>query len=1059
MLLYLAFACSGAAALVYEITWTRLLTLFMGHTVAAASMVLAAFMGGLAVGAALAGRVSARLDRAAALRAYAFVELAIAGFAAALPFELDLLEPILASAYADGDGGAGFALTRIACALLVVTVPAIAMGATLPLVIRWQAGSAARAGRDAGLVYAANTIGAAAGAVLTGFVLLPALGMRNTTAVGIALNVVSAGLAWRLAHTSRVEGRGARSEQVVPVPRGPKPRRSRLEPKQPSPLAPRPSPLTAVLALAVSGCVSLILQVAWTRILALVLGPTTFAFSAMVATFITGIALGALLGGWASRTRATPWLLAACLLASGLAAAGAASWAPTVPLIVAEAVAAPDASFATVVRLQSALIAALMLPMTLAFGAAFPLAVAVAAHDEEAVSRDVAHVYTANTAGAIVGALAGGFVLVPWFGLQNTVRIAAALACAGFAAVGLMQAGRRAALVFAVMAMTAVGLVTLILMPPWSREILSSGAYKYAPYMEGPHREALLRAGRLLYYQEGAAATVSVRETTGSRSLAIDGKVDASNGGDMLTQRLLAHLPLLLHPAPRDVGIIGLGSGVTLGSALRHPIQRADILEISPEVVAASRFFERENHAALADRRTRLIVGDGRSHLALTRRQYDVIISEPSNPWMAGVASLFTREFFEAAKARLAAGGVMCQWAHAYDISDDDLRSIVATFGAVFPHASLWLAGEADVLLIGSLEPIERKLTSVREAWSRAGVAPDLADVGVRTVDTLLTLLAAEGETLKDYAKHAVVQNDDRMRLEFSGPRSIYGKSTHDNAATLRQLAAGAPMPAIVRAAWKASTTPADRGAMHLRVGAFRAAFDDFERALRQNASDAEAADGLLRAAAGARRLEDAERILADLLSRNRANVPAATALSRLIAARGDFPAAAETLRPLFAQPNPDLRAIDQLASIFADAGDAESLGAVVRDLERVAPDSEQALYYAATRHFMANQLPEAIATAERLRARNGRHARCLNLLGAAYATLGRSDAARQAFAASIDADPRDPGAYVNLGTFELQAGRAIEAEKYFAEALTLDPTSAPAQHGLTQAEAALRRQ
>jgi spermidine synthase len=562
-----------------------------------------------------------------------------------------------------------------------------------------------------------------------------------------------------------------------------------------------------------------------------------------------------------------------------------------------------------------------------------------------------------------------------------------------------------------------------------------------------------------LYYQEGAAATVSVRETTGSRSLAIDGKVDASNGGDMLTQRLLAHLPLLLHQAPREVAIIGLGSGVTLGSALRHPIERADMLEISPEVVAASRFFERENHAALADRRTRLIVGDGRSHLAFTRRRYDVIISEPSNPWMAGVAALFTREFFDAAKARLAAGGVMCQWAHAYDISDNDLRSIVATFSAVFPHASLWLAGEADVLLVGSLEPIETKLMGVREAWFRAGVASDLAEVGVRNPETLLTMLAAEGGGLSDYVKGAAIQRDDRMSLEFSGPRSIYGRSTHDNAATLRQLAAHAPMPAIVGAAWKAPSTPANRGAMHLRAEAFRTAFDDFERALAHNPADAETIDGLLRAAAGARRLPDGERILKNLLARNPTHIHAATAISRLIAARGDFPAAAEALRPLFARPNPDVVAIGQLASIFADAGDTESLTAVVRDLERVAPDSEQALYYAATLHFMANRPSEAIAAAERLRARNGRHAPSLNLLGAAYATLGRADAARRAFEASIDADPRDPGAYVNLGTFELQAGRAREAENYFAEALTLDPSSAAAQHGLAETTAALRRQ
>ena len=399
-LLHIAFAASGAAALIYETAWTRLLTLFMGHTVAAASTVLAAFMGGLAIGAALAGRAAGRLDRPAAIRAYAIVEIAIAAFAVALPFELALFRPLLASAYADGGGGALFGAVRLLCALLVVTLPAVAMGATLPLVMRWRAGPAARAGRDAGLLYAANTIGATAGAVLSGFVLLPAIGMRMTTLAGVGLNVASAGIAWWL---SASVPRGAESVHRRGDAETQKTSKPEKTPRLGVSAAAPPAPRLAAMALAISGCVSLILQVAWTRILALVLGPITFAFSAMVATFIAGIALGSVAGGWAARRRPPPWLLAATLLVAGLAAIGAASWAPQVPLLVADAVAAPDASFAAVVRLQALVIAGLMLPMTVAFGAAFPLAVALAARADETVPADVAALYTANTHGAIAG--------------------------------------------------------------------------------------------------------------------------------------------------------------------------------------------------------------------------------------------------------------------------------------------------------------------------------------------------------------------------------------------------------------------------------------------------------------------------------------------------------------------------------------------------------------------------------------------------------------------------------------------------------------------------------
>ena len=206
-------------------------------------------------------------------------------------------------------------------------------------------------------------------------------------------------------------------------------------------------------------------------------------------------------------------------------------------------------------------------------------------------------------------------------------------------------------------------------LPDWDRNLLASGPYKYTRFIGVEGLEDSLRAGRLEYYKEGAAGTVSVRRLGGSLALAIDGKVDASNAGDMLTQRLLGLLPVLLHPNPRDLLVIGLGSGVTAASALAsNEVVRADVLEISREVVDASSWFAHENAGVLQNPRVRLLVGDGRTHLLLSRRQYDVIVSEPSNPWMAGVAALFTREFFEAARARLKPGGVLCQWAHTYEM-------------------------------------------------------------------------------------------------------------------------------------------------------------------------------------------------------------------------------------------------------------------------------------------------------------------------------------------------------------------------------------------------------
>ena len=691
-----------------------------------------------------------------ALRTYAGLELAIAVLALILPIELRAVNPLLESAYADGAGGATFALLRVTASLVLLSVPAAAMGATFPVASQWYVRRAGDPARDAGALYAANTVGAAIGALLAGFVLLPSLGLSGATWIGVLLNVAAAAGAWLMA-------RGLSADAVVPgdEPRAaasPKPtggkRKGRAVPAAPpAPVMSPPQPTLAAAALALSGFASLVLQVVWTRVLALVLGPTTYAFSTMVAIFIAGIAVGAAIASRLVPKMRQPVIgLAACLALSVGGAAVAAMFVDRALLSVATLVAQPGVSYTDVLVRHALLALALLAPMTIAFGAAFPFAVAVATRAGDRMAADLGLIYAANTAGAIVGALAAGFALIPWLGLQGTIRMIAGAGALG--AVAVLLAGRasgRGRLIAAAVAVAV--LVMSAVLPEWDRLLLSSGGYKYASILRAPDLRAGLTAGELLYYGEGATGTVAVRKAGGTLSLAIDGKVDASNAGDMLTQRLLAHVPLLLHPDPKRVAILGLGSGVTLGSALAHPIAHADVLEISPEVVAAARYFDADNHRATLDPRTRVIVGDGRTHLLLTRERYDVIVSEPSNPWMAGIASLFTREFFEAARDRLQPGGVLCQWAHTYDISTDDLKSIVATFLSVFPDGTLWLVGDGDVLLVGSTNPLEPQLSNVAGRWQRPGVAADLAGVGALEPFHVLSMFVAQGSTLGGWAR------------------------------------------------------------------------------------------------------------------------------------------------------------------------------------------------------------------------------------------------------------------------------------------------------------------
>ena len=1058
-LLLVAYALSGCAALVYEVVWTRLLTLHLGHSASAVSTVLAAFMGGMGAGA-LVGGAALRRPAARALRIYAGLEGVVAVCALAMPIALGAVTPLLAFAYADS-GGTGFVVARLGATLLLLVIPAAAMGATFPVAARAAGDSPERPGSTAGALYAANVAGACAGAALAGFYLVPRLGLYQASLCAVALNIVAGAIAlWLTAGATPTQDAGVRTS-----PSAERPARTRAR----SPGAAqarrlsRPATLTAsrmalaASALALTGFVALINEVAWTRVLALTIGPTTYAFSAMLALFILGLALGSSASARLTRDVRQPILaLGVVLILAGAAGLMATTQVNALPLRVADLVRASQTTFAGVLRAEITTWAWLLLPLAGAFGAVFPLALRVAVNDADRVPRQVALLYVVNTLGAIAGSLTAGFVFVPMLGLQRTLQAAALLVVAGGAVVLAVAPVRRTITVAAVIVLVVLSGMAWSA-APWDVSLLSAGAYKYAPYVQGPDLESALRAGSLLYYRDGAAGTVSVRRVAGVLSLAIDGKVDASNAGDMQTQRLLAHVPLMLHPRPRRVAIIGLGSGVTLGAALRHPIEQADTIEISREVVDASRFFANDNHQALADPRSRVIVGDGRSHLLLASAPYDVIISEPSNPWMAGVASLFTREFFLAARRALAADGILCQWAHTYDISGSDLRSIVATFASVFPDGTIWLVGQGDVLLIASAGGIVPRLSTIDASFARPGVAGDLAEVAVADAASVLAMYVGGPAELRAYSNGAIVQTDDRSSLEFSAPHAIVGVG-EDNATVLTGLAPPERLPPIVAAA--RSPTEAlrwrDLGRMRLKAEAYDRAYDAFERAVSLDADDQSAVDGLVDAASGAGRQQAATTFLTTHEGRNPRGIAVRIGLSRLLASSGNTSGALEQVVPLVATDPDDPRPPEQAAAILADIGDAGRLQPLADLLIRQWPQRFSGTYFAGTAAFLEGRLDDAARLAREGAIAHSRVARDAaqfqTLLGAASASLGRRDEARSAFEAAMAISPRDPVSYTNLGLLDLDAGAPRSAIARFAEALILDPSSTVALNGLAQA-------
>jgi len=405
-LFLIAYACSGLAGLVYEVTWTRLLTLYIGHTTAAASAVVAAFLGGLAIGAAVGGRAASKFTPRTCLKAYVALEIAVVVCALLLPVELQLLRPLLSATYENGAGSL-FPLVRVLSCIVMVMLPALALGATFPMAIRWFSRSSDRPAAESGTLYFVNTIGAAVGSMLAGFVLIPSIGMQATTYVAMAGTLLAAACVTAVLRVNAGEGTVARSE-----PSGPS--------------SDSRAPWLVIAILGVTGFAALVHEIAWTRILSLILGPTTYAFAATLAAVIAGVAIGSGIGAWLVSRRGAH---AASMLVGTLSLAAVnAGWTysiagTSVPLLVAKYV-ADLADFNQLLARGVLLTLGLILPTSACLGAGFPLALALADDRTTPAAGRFGIVYAVNTIGSVAGSLAAGFLFIPALGVQATLWIA-----------------------------------------------------------------------------------------------------------------------------------------------------------------------------------------------------------------------------------------------------------------------------------------------------------------------------------------------------------------------------------------------------------------------------------------------------------------------------------------------------------------------------------------------------------------------------------------------------------------------------------------------------------
>jgi len=1038
-----AYACSGFAGLVYQVTWTRLLVLQVGHTTAAVTTVVAAFMAGLSAGAYLGSQRARRMSAATSLIAYGLLELGIAAYSVFLPVSLRNTAPFLRYFYGEGTSEFAFTMARTLTCLFAVGAPALLLGATFPISLRALKRNEGRVVEHAGGLYAVNTAGAAVGALAAGFWLLPAYGIQRTSEIGAAASLVAAAVALLLARNAALQG-------VASVSHAPPARRPRLRPQDQS------RPGSAAIVVACTGFSALLYEVSWTRAAATLLGPTTYAFAGTLAVLISGLALGGALGAYIiSRNVPTRAVLTATLLTTaGTIAIGNALVGEQIPERLARLFAdSADDPVALMMRGAFPLFLCVF-PSAIGFGVSLPLTLRFA----DATSRDesrVALLYAVNAAFGVAATLLFGFLLTA-FGLESTLRIVPIGLITAALTVIVSMPTKPSGFRYSMAGLLVVVTIAFAAAPPsWNRALLASGAYKYAPGLaQDDVLLSVLTAGVLRFYKDGQFATVSVKEFAGKMSLAIDGKVDGSTGADMLTQELVGHVPLLLHERPDNVLVVGLGTGVTVASVATHPAKRIDVVEISPEVVEASRHFEGANRDVLKDPRVSLVVGDARSHLALANRQYDVIVSEPSNPWLAGVAALFTLEAFVTMRERLAPGGLVCQWVHTYDMSEGDFRSIIATFSSVFPHATLWTIGETDMLLVAGTSPLDGRVGNVTAAWSRPGVHDDLMRVGVQEPFAVLSLWAGGAATLSRLSEAAMLQVDDRMALEFSAPLAAFGRRTNQ-AFLVRRALRGADVPTEVARIQEKATADQwiRRAAMFERMRLFAAAYADYRKALTKDPLQPAALTGLALTAIPAGEGDEATSHLKRVIAMNRDSIRPLVAYSQLLAAQGLTDGAILVAASgAAASGSPDrVLALKQLAALFADLGDAHRLERVVADLTRSSPQSATTMYYTASLALLQGRLLDVVTFTDRALQVDPDDAATWNLRGAALAELGRHEEAKRSFLRGLKHDADDPAIHANIGMIFMQQGNPSESARWLSGALALDPESAIARNGLAQ--------
>jgi spermidine synthase len=744
--LLILFFGSGCAALIYEVVWYQMLELAIGSTTISVGVLLAAFMGGLCIGSIGLPRLRTQMHP---LRMYALIEIGIAAFGLLVWLGVPLIDRVYIAA--NGVGLPNMLLRALVAAICLLP-PTALMGASLPAAARWI--ESTRSGASWwGLLYGTNTIGAVFGALLAGFYLLRMYGVAAATLAAVMINLVVAVISLALAGRTpaRIEAGDdgpalETSEAVADGGRG-----------------------SIYLTIGLSGASALGAEVVWTRLMGMLMGSTVYVFSIILAVFLIGLATGSTVGAWVSRTVRPRLALGWCqiLLTVGIAwtaymIAGSLPYWPIDPLLASS----PWYTF----QLDMARCLWAILPPAILWGASFPLALAAVAGPGQDPAKVVGKVYAANTLGAIAGALLVSLILVPNVGTQQSQRVLLAIAAvSAFTALMPYVSAQKSVGISGLLAASAVlSMVMIFNIGPVPGELIAYG------------RRMALNVGQstILYTAEGRNSSVAIsRWNSGEIYINVNGHVEATTEiYDMKLQRMVGHLPGLLHPNPKSVLGIGFGAGVSAGTFTRYPgIEHITICEIEPVIPPTStRFFAKQNYEVMNNPKTHIVYDDARHYVMTTTNKYDIIASDPLDVFAKGTAALYSKEYFDAVKAHLNPGGYFSLYVPLYESDLRTVKSELATFFESFPNATVWANtrnGEGyDMVFMGQAEPLKINVDEVQQRFDRPDYAPvveSLREVGVPTIVALFSTYTGRKSDLGQWSAGSDINRDSNLRLSY----------------------------------------------------------------------------------------------------------------------------------------------------------------------------------------------------------------------------------------------------------------------------------------------------